>query len=92
LERAVGMLVVETIGGIRREHFTKGKSIKEIARDLKILRNTVRPNFSPSSDEVKTFVHRVTLLPGHFFQGILLSRKKAQLCNPCPRNELSPIS
>ena len=36
------MLVVETIGRIRREHFHKGKSIKEIARDLKISRNTVR--------------------------------------------------
>jgi transposase len=36
------MLVVETIGRIRREHFAKGKSIKEIARDLKISRNTVR--------------------------------------------------
>ena len=29
------MLVVETIGRIRREHRIKGKSIKEIARDLK---------------------------------------------------------
>ena len=29
------MLVVETIGRIRREHLVKGKSIKEIARDLK---------------------------------------------------------
>src|SRR5882724_8231385 len=37
-----GMLIVETIGRIRREHLVKGKSIKEIARDLKILRNTVR--------------------------------------------------
>ncbi len=36
------MLVVETIGRIRREHFQRGKSIKEIARDLKISRNTVR--------------------------------------------------
>jgi len=36
------MLVVETIGRIRREHLSKGKSIKEIARDLKISRNTVR--------------------------------------------------
>ena len=36
------MLVVETIGRIRREHLIKGKSIKEIARDLKISRNTVR--------------------------------------------------
>src|SRR5271163_5366914 len=37
-----GMLVVETIGRIRREHLVKGKSIREIARDLKISRNTVR--------------------------------------------------
>src|SRR5579872_1444270 len=37
-----GMLIVETIGRIRREHLVKGKSIKEIARDLKISRNTVR--------------------------------------------------
>src|SRR5215472_2611180 len=37
-----GMLIVETIGRIRREHRVKGKSIKEIARDLKVSRNTVR--------------------------------------------------
>ncbi|EGO93366.1 Putative transposase (plasmid) [Acidiphilium sp. PM] len=36
------MLVVETIGRIMREHFQKGRSIKQIARDLKISRNTVR--------------------------------------------------
>ena len=36
------MLIVETIGRIRREHFVQGKSIKEIARDLKLSRNTVR--------------------------------------------------
>jgi transposase len=36
------MLVVETVGRVRREHLVKGKSIKEIARDLKISRNTVR--------------------------------------------------
>lgn len=33
---------METIGRIRREHLSKGKSIREIARDLKISRNTVR--------------------------------------------------
>src|SRR6476659_8950624 len=37
-----GMLVVETIGRIRREHLVKGKSINEIARDLNVSRNTVR--------------------------------------------------
>src|SRR6202045_5474496 len=36
------MRVVETIGRIRREHCVKGKSIKEIARELKVSRNTVR--------------------------------------------------
>ena len=33
---------METIGRIRREHFLKGKTIREIARDLKVSRNTVR--------------------------------------------------
>ncbi|CCD96747.1 transposase (fragment) [Bradyrhizobium sp. ORS 375] len=36
------MLVVETIARTRREHFVKGQTIKEIARDLKVSRNTVR--------------------------------------------------
>src|SRR3954463_2260040 len=36
------MLVVETVGRIRREHFIQGKPIREIARDLGISRNTVR--------------------------------------------------
>jgi transposase len=36
------MLLVETVGRIRREHFVRGKSIKEIARDLRVSRNTVR--------------------------------------------------
>jgi transposase len=36
------MLIVETIARIRREHFIKGKTIKEIARDLRVSRNTVR--------------------------------------------------
>src|ERR1700752_2618826 len=36
------MLVVETVARIRREHFVKGKTIREIARDLKVSRNTVR--------------------------------------------------
>src|SRR4051794_28277921 len=36
------MLVLETVARIRREHFIKGKTIKEIARDLRVSRNTVR--------------------------------------------------
>jgi hypothetical protein len=36
------MLIVQTIGRIRRAHLVKGKLIKEIVRDMKISRNTVR--------------------------------------------------
>ena len=43
------MLVVETIGRIRREHLGKGKSIKEIARDLKISRNRPPSRCAPAS-------------------------------------------
>jgi transposase-like protein len=31
--------------GIQREYFVKGKTIKEIARDMKVSRNTVRKVF-----------------------------------------------
>src|SRR5437762_4379493 len=36
------MLVVETIARIRREHFIKGKTIRENARDPEVARNRVR--------------------------------------------------
>ena len=36
------MLVVETIARIRRDHLDRGKSIRRIARELKLPRNTVR--------------------------------------------------
>ena len=36
------MLVVETIAKIRRAYFGQGKSIKQICRDLRVSRNTVR--------------------------------------------------
>ena len=39
---AVGDADCGDIGRIRREHLVKGKSIREIARDLKVSRNTVR--------------------------------------------------
>jgi hypothetical protein len=38
----MGMLVVETVGRIRRAHFVQGESIKEIVRELRVSRNTVR--------------------------------------------------
>lgn len=33
---------METIARIRREYFLKGRTIREIARDLRLARNTVR--------------------------------------------------
>ena len=36
------MLIVETIAKIRRYHFVEGKSIKQITRELRLSRNTVR--------------------------------------------------
>jgi hypothetical protein len=50
------MLVVETIGRIRREHFIHGKAIKEIARDLRLSRNTVRKDLR--SDETSVSYER----------------------------------
>lgn len=37
-----GMLVVETIAKIRRAYFVQGKAIKEICRELRVSRKTVR--------------------------------------------------
>jgi len=36
------MLIVETIAKIRHAHFVEGKSIKQICRELRLSRNTVR--------------------------------------------------
>jgi predicted transcriptional regulator len=36
------MLIVETISKIRRAHFVQGKPIKQICRELKLSRKTVR--------------------------------------------------
>ena len=36
------MLVVETIAKIRRYYFVEGRKIKEISRDIRVSRNTIR--------------------------------------------------
>ena len=38
----MGMLVVETIGRIRRAYFIEGKTIRAICRDLEVSRTVVR--------------------------------------------------
>src|SRR6056297_1002036 len=45
------MLVVETIAKIRRAHFVDGKSIKQICRELRLSRNTVRKVIRPGATE-----------------------------------------
>src|ERR1700756_4764448 len=56
------MLIVETIGRIRRAHLNQGKSIKEIARELKISRNTVR-KFVRSDDTSVSYEREIQPLP-----------------------------
>ena len=45
------MLVVETIAKIRRAYFIQGKSIKQICRELRVSRNTVRKVVRSGSTE-----------------------------------------
>jgi len=56
------MLVVETIGRIRRAYFVKGKAIKEIARDVKVSRNTVRKVIRSEATEF-SYDRRVQPMP-----------------------------
>jgi len=37
-----GVLVLETVAKIRREHFARGKGVKTIAREIGLARNTLR--------------------------------------------------
>jgi DNA-binding NarL/FixJ family response regulator len=52
---------VETVARMRREHFINGKTVKEIARNLKVSRNAVRkvlrlgqPSFGAAPVEART--------------------------------------
>ena len=51
------MLTVETVSRIRREHFVKGKTIREISRDLKVSRNTVRKVLRSNRHDMLTGSH-----------------------------------
>jgi hypothetical protein len=84
-----GMLVVEPIAQIRREHFVQGKSIKEIVRDLKMSRNTVRKvlrSGATSFDYAREVQPRPKLGPCHAdldrcFRAGLMQRNAAHLTN-----------
>ena len=76
------MLTVETIGRIRREHFLKGKTIKEIARDLRVSRNTVRKVLRSGATEF-TYEREVQPLPK-------LGRWKDELDRLLLANEAKP--
>ena len=56
------MLIVETVARIRREHLVRGKSIKEIARELKLSRNTVR-RVLRSGETASSYEREVQPLP-----------------------------
>ena len=79
------MLVVETIARIRRERFVKGKSIKEIVRELKVSRNTVRkvPNSTdrrqngPASHAYCSAKEGLPGQPGDFRLLVAFSRERA---------------
>lgn len=53
LEATIGMLVVETIGKIRRAYFSQGKSIKEICRELRVSRKVVRKVIRSNATEFR---------------------------------------
>ncbi len=61
------MLVVETIARIRRDYFVKGKPIKEIVRDVKVSRNTVRKVIR-SEETAFSYDRRVQPMPNIFTQ------------------------
>jgi hypothetical protein len=54
------MLIVETIGRIRRAHSVQGKSIKEIVRHLRVSRNTARRVLRSAETE---FIYERTVQP-----------------------------
>ena len=57
MERRREMLIVETIGKIRRDYFVHGKTIKAIARELGLSRNTVRKVLRARSPESALHTH-----------------------------------
>ena len=60
---ARGMITVDTIGRVRRAHLVHGQSIKAIARDLRLARNTVRSIVRGEGDTERRYERREQPLP-----------------------------
>jgi transposase len=73
---------VDTIARIRREFFVRGKTIKEIVRELHVSRNTVRKVLRSGATEF-TYAREVQPLPK-------LGRWKAELDRLLAANEAKP--
>ncbi|WP_263991792.1 hypothetical protein [Rhodopseudomonas palustris] len=70
---------MEAIAGIRRKHFIEGKTIKEIARDLKVSRNTARnAEVGETSLEYERVVSYSPYRIQHFLRAIRRSRRRCE--------------
>ena len=74
---------METIGRIRRKHFIKGKTIREIARDLKVSRNTVFDDLL-SSNAAKSAREQLTLIGSSRNFAGAVTRAATTLCAVTP--------
>jgi transposase len=57
------MISVDTIARVRRAHFVQGKSIKSIARELRLARNTVRSIVRAKDETERRYERREQPLP-----------------------------
>lgn len=58
-----GMVTVDTIGRVRRAYFVQKRSIKAIARDLKLARNTVRSIIRTEAETERRYDRRAQPMP-----------------------------
>ena len=59
---ATKVLIVESIAKIRKDYYALGRSIRRIARDRKVSRNTVRKTIRAGQVEFG-YVHKMKPLP-----------------------------
>ena len=57
------MITVDTIGRVRRAHFVQKKSIKAIARELRLARNTVRSIIRAEAETERRYERRAQPMP-----------------------------